>query len=277
MEEARLYVLESRPIQCRSGRAARKASFFSILDWDWHHLYHTEVCKWGIMVLGLEYHVQLVIYQVQVVIYQFTQQNLPACKPVLSPPWVVEIVYRYDVECVPVLYRSNKLAYIKNNLIPKNCSKSLKIPKHMKAPIYIYYQLDNYYQNHRRYVKSRSDQQLLHGLKHHDISSCAPEDFKHGLPVVPCGLIAWSLFNDTYSFFRGIDEVKVNRKNIAWKSDRDHKFGKQVYPFNFQNGTLSGGAHLDPNIPVSYCILHCGSDILFLLQRFQFPSKCTTN
>lgn len=35
-------------------------------DWDWHHLYHTEVCKWGIMVLGLEYHVQLVIYQVQV-------------------------------------------------------------------------------------------------------------------------------------------------------------------------------------------------------------------
>ncbi|KAL0407509.1 UNVERIFIED_CONTAM: putative ALA-interacting subunit [Sesamum latifolium] len=164
---------------------------------------------------------------------------------------------KYDVECVPVLYRSNKLSYIKDNSIPKNCSKSLKvvfsaaIPKHMKAPIYIYYQLDNYYQNHRRYVKSRSDQQLLHGLKHHDISSCAPEDFNHGLPVVPCGLIAWSLFNDTYSFFRGIDEMKVNRKNIAWKSDHDYKFGKQVYPFNFQNGTLSGGAHLDPNIPLS--------------------------
>ncbi|XP_028117852.1 cell division control protein 50-like [Camellia sinensis] len=101
---------------------------------------------------------------------------------------------------------------------------NIKVPKYMKAPIYIYYQLDNYYQNHR----------------------C------HCLPIVPCGLIAWSLFNDTYSFSRGTEELKVNRKNIAWKSDRYHKFGKQVYPFNFQNGTLIGGGNLDPNIPVSF-------------------------
>ncbi|KAL8045617.1 hypothetical protein ABFX02_08G126100 [Erythranthe guttata] len=209
-------------------------------------------------------------------IHQFTQQSLPACKPVLSPPFVisvffvvglifipigivalhasrsvVEIVYRYDGECVPEPYRSNKLAYIKDDSISKNCSKSLKIPKHMKAPIYIYYQLDNYYQNHRRYVKSRSDKQLLHGLKYHDASSCHPEDANHGHPIVPCGLIAWSLFNDTYSFSRGVVDLKVNRKNIAWKSDREHKFGKQVYPVNFQNGTLIGGANLDPSIPLS--------------------------
>lgn len=106
-----------------------------------------------------------------------------------------------------------------------------------------------------RYVKSRSDYQLLHGLKHHDLGSCAPEDVINGLPVVPCGLIAWSMFNDTFSFFRGVDEVKIDRKNIAWKSDRDHKFGKDVYPFNFQNGTLIGGARLDPNIPVSDIII----------------------
>ena len=30
----------------------------------------------------------------------------------------------------------------------------------MKAPVYVYYELDNFYQNHRRYVKSRSDSQL---------------------------------------------------------------------------------------------------------------------
>ncbi|XP_075497471.1 putative ALA-interacting subunit 2 isoform X1 [Primulina tabacum] len=210
------------------------------------------------------------------VVHQFTQQNLPACKPVLSPQWVisiffvvgvifipiglvflhasqsvVELVYRYDTECVPEPFRSNKLAYIKDSSISKNCSKNLKIHKHMKAPIFIYYQLDNYYQNHRRYVKSRSDQQLLHGLKYKDSRSCAPEDISHGLPIVPCGLIAWSLFNDTYTFFRGTDELKVNRKKIAWKSDREHKFGKDVYPFNFQNGSLIGGANLDINIPLS--------------------------
>lgn len=106
-----------------------------------------------------------------------------------------------------------------------------------------------------RYVKSRSERQLLHGLKHQDIGSCAPEDVINGLPVVPCGLVAWSMFNDTFSFFRGLDELNVNRKNIAWKSDRDHKFGKDIFPFNFQNGSLIGGARLDPNIPVSDCIM----------------------
>ncbi|CAB4276489.1 unnamed protein product [Prunus armeniaca] len=208
--------------------------------------------------------------------YQFTQQSLPACKPVLTPAWVittfllvgaifipvglitlhasqnvVEIVDQYDTECVPEAFKSNKVAYIKDNLISKNCSRYLKVYKHMKAPIYIYYQLDNYYQNHRRYVKSRSDQQLLHGLGYNDTSSCKPEESKNGLPTVPCGLIAWSLFNDTYTFIRGRTELKVNRKNIAWKSDRDHKFGKHVYPFNFQNGTLIGGGKLDPRIPLS--------------------------
>ncbi|KAE7996168.1 hypothetical protein FH972_000911 [Carpinus fangiana] len=208
--------------------------------------------------------------------HQFKQQKLPACKPILTPAWVittyllmgaffipvglltvhssrsvVELVDRYDIECVPDAFKSDKLGYIKDSSIPKNCSRFLKVYKHMKAPIYIYYQLDNYYQNHRRYVKNRNDQQLLHGLKYNDSSSCKPEQSSNGLPVVPCGLIAWSLFNDTYKFIRGRSELKVNRKNIAWKSDRDHKFGKHVYPFNFQNGTLIGGGRLDPSIPLS--------------------------
>lgn len=101
-----------------------------------------------------------------------------------------------------------------------------------------------------RYVKSRSDKQLLHGLKYNDTSSCNPEGENNGLPIVPCGLIAWSLFNDTYSFFRGEYAIKVNRKNIAWRSDREHKFAKDVYPINFQSGFLIGGATLNPNIPV---------------------------
>lgn len=208
--------------------------------------------------------------------YHFTQQSLPACKPVLTPTWVItvfllmgvlfipvglvvlhtsrsvaEIVYRYDAECVPLSYKNNMVAYIKDSSSPKLCSATLKVNRTMKAPIYIYYQLDNYYQNHRRYVKSRSDKQLLHGLAYNDTSSCKPIQSHNGLPIVPCGLIAWSLFNDTYTFALGSSELKVNRKNIAWKSDREHKFGKHVYPFNFQNGTLIGGGNLDPNIPLS--------------------------
>ncbi|KAJ4841083.1 putative ALA-interacting subunit 2 [Turnera subulata] len=207
---------------------------------------------------------------------KFKQQSLPACKPVLTPSWVVatfllmgfvfvpvglvtlrasrtvvEIVYRYDADCVPEAFKGNKVSYIKDSSLPKNCTRALKVNKYMKAPIYIYYQLDNYYQNHRRYVKSRSDKQLLRGLEYTDSSSCKPEESNNGLPVVPCGLIAWSLFNDTYQFVRNSAKLRINRKNISWKSDREHKFGKHVYPLNFQNGSLIGGGQLDPSIPLS--------------------------
>ncbi|GAB4840651.1 Putative ALA-interacting subunit 2 [Ancistrocladus abbreviatus] len=210
------------------------------------------------------------------VLDQFTQQKLPACKPVLTPACVistflligvisipvgivtlhashnvVEIVDRYDAECIPDTFKGNKVEYIEDDSLPKNCSRYLKVPKHMKAPVYIYYQLDNFYQNHRRYVKSRSDEQLIHGQQHSHTSTCKPEELSNGIPIVPCGLIAWSLFNDTYAFNRGTVELKVNRKNIAWESDREHRFGKDVYPFNFQNGTLIGGGKLNPHIPLS--------------------------
>lgn len=208
--------------------------------------------------------------------YKFTQQNLPACKPSLTPGLVItaflligiasipvgiiclhasdtvaEIVDRYDVECIPEVYRGNKVAYIKDGSISKNCTRTIKVHNYMKAPIYVYYELDNFYQNHRRYVKSKSDKQLLYGLEHKRIGSCQPEVHSNGLPIVPCGLIAWSLFNDTYTFVRGTTEMNVNRKNISWQSDRDHKYGKHIYPFNFQNGTLIGGGTLDPDIPLS--------------------------
>jgi len=211
---------------------------------------------------------------------RFTQQELPACKPLLTPGWVittfmlvgalfipigvislvashrvVEIVHQYETECVPPQYRGSKddkVAYIKNSAIAKNCSQTLKVPKHMKHPIHVYYQLDNFYQNHRRYVKSRSDQQLMKKGSETETDTCKPEATTgNNLPIVPCGLIAWSLFNDTYKFSRGDTSLPVNKKEISWKSDRDHKFGKDVYPKNFQNGTLIGGASLDATIPLS--------------------------
>ena len=45
-------------------------------------------------------------------------------------------------------------------------------------------------------------------------------------------------------------------KDIAWKSDREKKFGSDVYPKNFQSGTLIGGAKLNESIPVSMLNLH---------------------
>ncbi|XP_057972110.1 ALA-interacting subunit 1-like isoform X2 [Malania oleifera] len=183
---------------------------------------------------------------------RFTQQELPACKLILTPGWVVEIVDRYDRDCVPASYSNNLLAYIQSTETNKTCTRSLIVPKQMKSPVYIYYQLDKFYQNHRRYFQSRIDKQLWTGDPNLDLGHCAPENIAaNGSPIIPCGLIAWSLFNDTFGFAVNDKVLQVNKKNIAWKSDKEHKFGANVYPKNFQAGGLIGGAKLNESIPLS--------------------------
>ncbi|OMO85640.1 hypothetical protein CCACVL1_10065 [Corchorus capsularis] len=208
---------------------------------------------------------------------RFTQQELPACKPILTPglvittftiigiifipiglvslsasEHVVEIVDRYDEGCIPSAYANNKLGYIQSSLTNKSCTRTLSVPKLMKGPVVIYYQLDNFYQNHRRYVKSRSDQQLRSKAAGSNTITCSPEaETLHDGPIVPCGLIAWSLFNDTYGFYVNNKMLVINKKNIAWDSDKEKKFGSDVYPKNFQSGALIGGAKLDSSIPLS--------------------------
>uniref|UniRef100_A0A6N2LQA4 ALA-interacting subunit n=1 Tax=Salix viminalis TaxID=40686 RepID=A0A6N2LQA4_SALVM len=211
---------------------------------------------------------------------KFTQQELPACKPILTPKWVVfafliiaivfipigiacllgsrdvvEVVERYENECIPPEYANNKVQYIQSSA-DKTCNIRMTIPKRMKKPIYVYYQLDNFYQNHRRYVKSRSDKQLKSLKNENDTSSCKPEHLAtNGGAIVPCGLIAWSLFNDTYSFSRQNSQnnqsLTVNKKGIAWKSDKEKRFGKDVFPKNFQGGGLQGGGILNTTIRLS--------------------------
>lgn len=74
----------------------------------------------------------------------------------------------------------------------------------LNAPIFLYYKLTNFYQNHRKYVKSLSYNQL-----HGDVisvgdaaSSCAPiGDAGNGKVYYPCGLIANSMFNGNISTF----------------------------------------------------------------------------
>ena len=94
----------------------------------------------------------------------------------------------------------------------------------------MYYGLDNFYQNHRRYVKSRDDNQLR-GKKIDSVTSdCAPFDKNDKSQIyAPCGAIANSLFNDTFILTEIISEnekrnVTLLKTDIAWPSDKQKKF-----------------------------------------------------
>ena len=78
------------------------------------------------------------------------------------------------------------------------CFLRLDIPEDLPATVLLYYKLTNFYQNHRRYVKSL-DQNQLRGdhvtadkLKGGD---CKPLGAINNKAVYPCGLIANSVFN----------------------------------------------------------------------------------
>lgn len=89
---------------------------------------------------------------------------------------VVEVAARYDDQCISGHSNADKdrslvqvwrplqqLAFSEScstsswsclqlEGVGTSCHVTLTAPRHMKPPIYLYYELENYYQNHRRYV-----------------------------------------------------------------------------------------------------------------------------
>ncbi|RCH88438.1 hypothetical protein CU097_006578 [Rhizopus azygosporus] len=140
--------------------------------------------------------------------------------------------YKFTSENTTVVYApSYRYTPSANDLIGGTCSIQFSIPMQLKAPIYLYYKLTNFYQNHRKYVKSLSYNQL-----HGDIiseaeakASCAPIDVNpQGQIYYPCGLIANSMFNDTFDNVtfvappgnQEVITIHFDETGIAWPSDK---------------------------------------------------------
>ncbi|MCJ1307264.1 hypothetical protein MMC25_000910 [Agyrium rufum] len=112
------------------------------------------------------------------------------------------------------------------------CSIQFEIPDALDPPVLFYYRLTNFYQNHRRYVKSLDSNQLSgDAVSASTINggSCDPLRLDpQGRPYYPCGLIANSVFNDTFSQLVGLSVANssasnftypMTNKGIAWGSD----------------------------------------------------------
>ena len=133
------------------------------------------------------------------------------------------------------------------------CELTLTPKRTLKAPVYVYYEMRNVLQNHRRFVKSRSDDQLA-GRPHDAIGFCEPKAYVVNdtdgtkSEVNPCGLMAWSTFNDTYVFEVDGVEVPVNATGIAWRSDVVEKFA-DYKPANVNDDVATrGGRAIGPSV-----------------------------
>jgi len=163
----------------------------------------------------------------------FKQQKLPAWQPILTPIPVIIIFLVIGVIFLPVGYF---LYYTSESVIEvisdsyegcgPICNITLYNVNFPAGPIYVYYRLENFYQNHRRYVKSRNDNQLQGQIVSSlaDLSDCAPFDSvgESSAPsdfYLPCGLIAHSLFNDTYVLTVNNTIIPVSTDGVAWPSD----------------------------------------------------------
>lgn len=125
--------------------------------------------------------------------------------------------------------------------VSKVCQLQFDIPTSMGPPVFMFYRLTSFYQNHRRYVQSFNEDQINgkavtnSSLKSKD--DCKPLTLNSdGIAYYPCGLIANSFFNDTFSSpvllnppsGQSEDYFKMTEEGIAWATDRN-RFKKTNY------------------------------------------------
>ncbi len=200
---------------------------------------------------------------------KFSQQQLPATRPVLSPAFTGRVaialavvflsvggaVYR-DVRDLTVLERRyDDEATCVNGFFPTaaeramqrsyagagtTCSVTLRAKKAMKAPVFVYYELGNFFQNHRAYVRDVDYFQLKgeasQGLCTTHIKTASDA------AIVPCGVRAWSFFNDSFAISVNGQSMALDDAGIAWKSDLKHRLGSYAPEnLNTDQATRGGG------------------------------------
>jgi len=112
------------------------------------------------------------------------------------------------------------------------CQVNFTVPKNMSSPVLVHYEIQNFYQNHRKYIFSRSDSQLLGSLSLASVDEtyCQPLTKIGNITINPCGLIANTLFNDIIQLTSGKNanntDLIMREDGIAWRSDVRFKYAQ---------------------------------------------------
>ncbi|KAJ3332993.1 hypothetical protein HDU76_012336 [Blyttiomyces sp. JEL0837] len=206
----------------------------------------------------------------------FKQQRLKAWQPILTPKTVLPAFFAIGAVFIPMgvgLYLASEKVVqtlfdytnCQNNdnsfqspitkwtydAATRKCTINFNIDSDMTGPVYLYYRLTNFYQNHRRYVKSFDSSQLANKLGTNspggncnplshasDVANYASvykwldpnNSSQQNAQIYPCGLIANSYFTDEISdLTSGTNTIVFSEGGIAWPSDSG-KFVKSNLP-----------------------------------------------
>eukprot|EP00457_Paulinella_chromatophora_P004733 gb/GEZN01004746.1/.p1 GENE.gb/GEZN01004746.1/~~gb/GEZN01004746.1/.p1 ORF type:complete len:604 (-),score=42.77 gb/GEZN01004746.1/:32-1843(-) len=148
------------------------------------------------------------------------------------------------------------------------CELTIEIKEDMPAPIFLYYKIVDFYQSHQNYVKSRDEKQIR-GVEEYDpedgnaLDHCEPmikyEDMERKYRgaayntsfenryMYPCGLIAYTMFTDTFtnprvcnSDLHTFNTTKqcldcecltgnnYQKEGIAWDTDLEKRFKQRT-------------------------------------------------
>jgi hypothetical protein len=112
------------------------------------------------------------------------QQRMKAWNPILDPVYVIASLIIIGVAFVPVGVKLLQISddvvemtktydsYYENKITSnldceideanqgKECTIEFTVEKDMEPPILVYYEIENFYQNHREYTTSRDDEQV---------------------------------------------------------------------------------------------------------------------
>ncbi|KAE9555121.1 hypothetical protein FO519_001696 [Halicephalobus sp. NKZ332] len=161
------------------------------------------------------------------------QQKLSSWEPTLTATTVIPTVGLVAIAFIPLgialLLASNSVKELTFEYQDCNqlCRIEFILNETLEGDVYFYYTLSNYFQNHRRYLKSRNDKQLMGDLS--SVSECDPYDKVNtstGVKsIAPCGAIANSMFNDSFTLFdqNGLP-VTWSYSEVLWDVDREKKF-----------------------------------------------------
>ncbi|KAI0005876.1 transcription regulator [Russula compacta] len=176
--------------------------------------------------------------------YTDCDQLTPASSPQAAESSLVTVPhysYRLRSSESSAQYSPPQYAFISasSDTSSPQCIVQFDIPFNVSSTILLYYKLTNFYQNHRRYVSSYDPDQLkgehrtVNDLKN---GNCKPAATNGNQVIYPCGLIANSIFNDTFSNLTLLNPpsgapstYNFSESGIAWPGEAKKYTQKLAY------------------------------------------------